>query len=142
MKLFIRHYLEMVAAMVAGMVTYAAVFRRGMAWTGYGDEVVMAAFMTVPMVAWMRYRRHTWRQAAEMSAAMLAPVAAVVVGAVEVLGITGRGLGMASHLAMLLGMLALMLARRAEYAHTAACHHPAAFPAGKPTAATLTTSDT
>jgi hypothetical protein len=123
MSPFIRHYLEMVVSMAVGMVAYAIVFRRGMAWTGYRDELVMAVFMTAPMVAWMRYRGHTWRQAAEMTAAMLAPVAVVVVVAVELLGVTGRGLGMASHLSMLLGMLALMLVRRDEYTHSGSCAH-------------------
>jgi hypothetical protein len=115
----IRHYIEMVLAMAAGMAVYGMLFRRGIAWTGYRDEIVMAAFMTVPMVALMRYRRHTWRQAAEMAAAMLIPTAVVVIAGVELLGITGRTLGMSSHAAMLVGMLGWLLLRRADYGHGA-----------------------
>jgi hypothetical protein len=97
---FARHYAEMVLAMVVGMMAYALVYGRGMAFTSYGDEAVMAAFMTAPMVAWMRYRGHSWRQSAEMSAAMLVPTAAVVV----------------------------LMASRSEYGHAGACH-PADQPA-------------
>ena len=131
MRYFVRHYLEMVVAMAAGMMLYAVLFRRGMTWTGYLDQTLMAVFMTVPMVGWMRYRGHTWRQAAEMSAAMLLPFAAVVLLFVEALGLTGRQLGMASHLAMLLGMLAWMRYRRDEYAHHGVCL-PGAYPEGAP----------
>lgn len=127
MRHLIRHYLEMVLAMAAGMVAYGMLFRRGLAWAGYVDEAAMAVFMTVPMVALMRYRGHGWRQAAEMTGAMVVPMAVVVVVAVEVLGITGRALGMSSHLAMLLGMLALMVVRRDDYMHAGAhgAHGPA-----------------
>jgi flagellar biosynthetic protein FliP len=117
MRHFIHHYVEMVLAMAVGMAVYGMLFRRGLAWTGYADEAIMAAFMTVPMVAWMRYRGHGWGQAGEMAGAMLLPTAVVIVVAVELLAVTGRPLGMASHAAMLLGMLALMVVRRAEYAH-------------------------
>jgi hypothetical protein len=116
---FARHYLEMVLAMAAGMMAYAMAFGRGMAFTSFQDEAVMAAFMTVPMVAWMRYRGHSWRQASEMAAAMLVPTAAVVAVMAGQPGVSGRAIGMASHAAMLLGMLALMVVRRAEYAHPA-----------------------
>ena len=119
---FVRHYLEMVLAMVAGMVAYAMAFGRGMAFTGYGDEAVMAAFMAAPMVAWMRYRGHSWRQAGEMAAAMLVPMGVVVVALVGAGGVSARAIGMASHGAMLLGMLVLMAVRRREYAHAGGCH--------------------
>jgi hypothetical protein len=33
----------------------------------------MAISMTIPMVAWMRYRRHSWRNSMEMGAAMMLP---------------------------------------------------------------------
>jgi flagellar biosynthetic protein FliP len=125
---FVRHYLEMVLAMAAGMMAYAMLFGRGMAFTGYRDEALMAAFMTVPMVAWMRYRGHTWRQAAEMAAAMVVPMAVVVILGAGRPGVSDRAIGVASHAAMLLGMLALMVVRRADYAHAGACH-----PAKEPT---------
>ena len=118
---FARHYLEMVLAMAAGMMVYSMAFGRGMAFTGYRDEAVMAAFMTVPMVAWMRYRGHTWRQAAEMAAAMLVPFAVVVVALAGQPGVSAQTIGMLGHAAMLLGMLALMEVRRRDYAHAGAC---------------------
>ena len=136
MKQFVAHYAEMVLAMAAGMMVYGLLFRRGPAWTGYGDEAVMAIFMTVPMVAWMRYRRHSWRQAAEMAGAMLVPMAVVVVVAVQLLGATGRSLGMSSHIAMLLGMLALMVVRRADYVHSGHGTHGTHGTHGKPDDAT------
>jgi hypothetical protein len=119
---FARHYLEMVLAMAAGMMVYAMVFGRGMAFTSYGDEAVMAAFMTAPMVAWMRYRGHSWRQAAEMAAAMVVPTAVVVLALAGRPGVSDRALGLSSHAAMLLGMLALMVVRRGDYAHPGSCH--------------------
>jgi hypothetical protein len=38
----------------------------------------MAVTMTVPMVAWMRYRGHGWQANTEMSAAMFLPTFAVI----------------------------------------------------------------
>jgi hypothetical protein len=79
----------------------------------------MAVTMTVPMVAWMRYRGHGWRANAEMSASMFGPTFAVIgllaAGLVTDLG----GLMLIEHVAMLLAMLAVMLLRPAEYTHGA-----------------------
>jgi hypothetical protein len=75
----------------------------------------MAFTMTVPMVAWMRYRGHSWARGWEMAAAMFAPsVAAIVLlwaGAVE----DSDALLMIQHIAMLPAMLAVMLLRVGEY---------------------------
>jgi hypothetical protein len=121
---FVRHYLEMVVAMVAGMAVYGMLFRGNLLSRSYADEALMGLFMTVPMVAWMRHRGRSWRQSAEMAAAMLAPAAAVVaVGAAQP-GVSDRALMLSSHTAMLLGMLVLMLVRRADYGHAGA-RHPA-----------------
>jgi hypothetical protein len=75
----------------------------------------MAFTMSVPMVAWMRYRGHGWAPAWEMTASMFVPsVAALVLfwtGAVE-----GSSALMAiQHVAMFPAMLAVMLLRRDEY---------------------------
>ncbi len=45
----------------------------------------MALTMTVPMVAWMRYRGHGWRPCLEMAAAMFVPtfVAIALLGAID-----------------------------------------------------------
>lgn len=115
---FVRHYLEMVVAMLAGMAALGAVSslvidlpdRTGI------RLVEMAVWMTVPMVAWMRFRGHGWRACNEMAAAMLVPAA----GALALLG-TGAvtdadGLVMFEHTAMFPAMLLVMLLRRDEYA--------------------------
>jgi hypothetical protein len=87
---------------------------------------VMAITMTVPMVAWMRYRGHGWRPSAEMSAAMLVPTA----GAIALLGASVvedlDALMLGEHVAMLLGMLVAMLLRPAEYSGR---HTPSGFQA-------------
>jgi hypothetical protein len=116
---FARHYLEMVVAMFAGMI----VLGRPVDWlvraAGAGTSrelmlVEMAATMTVPMVAWMRYRGHAARPCAEMAASMVVPTIAVLpllwTGMVGHMGAMGI-----EHTAMLAGMLVAMLARRDEY---------------------------
>ena len=59
---FTRHLLEMVVAMIAGMaVLGVAIWLLGEP-PGYSDLLVryglMGAFMSAPMVAWMRHRGH------------------------------------------------------------------------------------
>jgi hypothetical protein len=71
--------------------------------------------MTVPMVAWMRYRGHGWPASAEMSASMFIPAFATIAllwgGLVEDIG----ALMLIEHVAMLPAMLVAMLLRREEY---------------------------
>jgi len=121
-KRFIRHYLEMVVAMFAGMAVLAipAGWAVGAAGTSYDEApalmfLAMAVTMTVPMVAWMRYRGHGWRANTEMSASMFLPTFAVIgllwAGAVEDIG----ALMVLEHVAMLASMLGAMLLRPAEY---------------------------
>lgn len=121
---FLWHYAEMLLAMgVGGFLfsvllrqipessSYAAVFARGT----YLRAIVSSLFMTVPMVAWMVIRGHGWRHSWEMTGAMLAPVAAIIVL---------RMLGVDDHLpwiakincpAMDLAMLVYMLYHRDHY---------------------------
>jgi hypothetical protein len=123
---FARHYLEMVAAMFLGMAVLWMPAREALAAAGMSSSELrndapalllslMAVTMTVPMVAWMRYRGHGWRPSAEMSASMLVPAAGTIAllgaGLVEDLG----ALLLVEHVAMLLGMLVAMLLRPAEY---------------------------
>jgi hypothetical protein len=121
-KHFIGHYVEMVVAMFVGMAVLALPARWvvSAAGTSYGESptvmfVAMAATMTVPMVAWMRYRGHGWRANGEMVASMVLPTIAVV----AVLGaglVEHTGLLMAvEHVAMLACMLGAMLLRPTEY---------------------------
>ena len=114
----LRHYLEMVTAMLAGMagLGLASALVVDLPDRTSVRLVEMAVWMTVPMVAWMRVRGHGWRAGAEMAATMLVPAA----GALMLLG-TGAvtdpdALLMAEHTVMFPAMLGVMLLRRDEYA--------------------------
>jgi hypothetical protein len=120
---FIRHYLEMVVAMFAGMFVLggAAILALDLdTGTLYDDEPeialnAMALTMTLPMVALMRYRGHGWRASWEMTAAMFVPtflaLALLWAGAVDN-GHTAMGI---QHVIMFPAMFAVMLLRRDEY---------------------------
>jgi hypothetical protein len=81
---FLRHFFEMIAVMMLGMVVLGAAFgelHRLALGSGFADawrdHVGLAAFamafnMTVPMVLWMRYRGHSWERGGEMAAGHLA----------------------------------------------------------------------
>ena len=123
---FTRHLLEMVAAMVAGMVVLGAALWALGEPPGYANLLVeyglMGAFMAAPMVAWMRHRRHSWSDGAEMTGAMVVPMLALALPVemgVAVPGLSEGSLMMLSHVAMIGGMVALMLYRFERYAHGA-----------------------
>ena len=123
---FARHYIEMVAAMFAGMLVLGmpltALLEAGgvnvSAWDTEARELMllgMAFTMSVPMAAWMRFRGHGWAPVYEMTAAMFVPsVAAIALlwaGTVE-----DSGTLMAiQHAGMFPSMLAVMLLRLSEY---------------------------
>jgi hypothetical protein len=122
---FARHYAEMVLAMLLGMAVLWMPAKLALGAFGMSSQelhdngaamlLVMATTMTVPMVAWMRYRGHGWPASLEMSASMYLPTFAAIAllgaGLVEDLG----ALMTLEHVAMLLSMLAAMLLRRDEY---------------------------
>jgi hypothetical protein len=113
---FVRHYAEMVAAMLVGMLVLGA--PAGLV-VDYSDDVqmlaAMAVTMTVPMAAWMRYRGHGWTPTLEMSAAMIVPALGVI-GLLVADAVTDAGLLMGlEHVVMLAAMLGAMLLRRDEY---------------------------
>jgi hypothetical protein len=119
---FLRHYLEMVAAMLVGMIVVGAAVRGVLALAGLGfptrrpelAALEMAFDMSVGMVAWMRYRGHGWASTLEMAGAMLAP--AVGLFPLLWLGvIDGGALLVLEHLAMFPLMFLVMLRRRDEY---------------------------
>jgi flagellar biosynthetic protein FliP len=116
---FVRHYLEMVVAMLAGMLVLGPV--EGLVWpalTARPDVgvMVMATNMSIGMAAWMRFRGHTWRGIAEMSASMYLPFAVLLVPFWA--GAIGEGALMTwGHLLMLPAMALVMLLRPSEYAH-------------------------
>jgi hypothetical protein len=131
---FIRHYGEMVAAMFLGMAVLGlpagwALGAVGSSWSELNSDAPalmllgMAVTMTVPMVAWMRYRGHGWRANAEMAASMVLPTFAAIgmlaAGAMDI----GTSL-VVEHVAMLLGMLVAMLLRLDEYTHRHVRAHP------------------
>lgn len=86
---FLRHLAEMTVAMLIGMVGYAILVGGLLSAAGSSLETArldrpelfalgMASSMTVPMVAWMRRRGHSWRSSTEMSAAMFVPALALI----------------------------------------------------------------
>jgi hypothetical protein len=123
---FIRHYLEMVAAMFIGMAVLGVPAEAGLKAIGTSASALetdapavlllgMALIMTAPMVGWMRYRGHGWRPNAEMAASMFIPTVGIV-------GVMATGmvsdfmtLMMAEHVVMFPSMLAAMLIRPQEY---------------------------
>ena len=127
---FLWHLLQMVLAMAVGMAIYVALCRLVLTPEGYQAMQIdqpflwyseMAVFMTVPMVALMRHHGYRWWRCAEMSGAMLIPPSGLI--ALVQLGVTAylpwlspRTLPASTHIAMLLGMLVIMLYRRAESA--------------------------
>jgi hypothetical protein len=110
---FWRHFVEMLLAMVVGMVVL------GPLWPDlHGSTelhlLVMATNMTLGMAVWMAVRRHRWVAIAEMGLAMYVPFVVLLppfwagwlsAGAVFVLG----------HVLMLPAMLLAMLRRPSEY---------------------------
>jgi hypothetical protein len=116
---FVRHYVEMVVAMLAGM--FALGWLEGLAFPALTlptelAVLVMATNMSLGMAAWMRVRRHAWRPIAEMSAAMYLPFAVLLVPFWT--GLLDAGdLMIWGHVLMLPAMAAAMLLRPAEYAH-------------------------
>ena len=129
---FARHYLEMVVVMFLGMAVLWlpagwGLESVGSSWADLQDEapaamlLLMAATMTVPMVAWMRRRGHGWRPTNEMSASMIVPTLAVIgLDFAGVMNDVGTML-LVEHVAMLLGMFAVMALRPSEYS----MHHHA-----------------
>jgi hypothetical protein len=116
-RTFIRHYVEMLIAMFVGM----GVFAGAAAAAGFeveGTELIllwMAFTMSVPMVAWMRYRGHGWTPALEMTAAMFVPSLAAI-ALLRIGLVVDEGALMAiQHVAMFPAMLVAMLLRRDEY---------------------------
>jgi hypothetical protein len=116
---FARHYAEMVVAMLVGMLVLGPV--EDLVWPGLTARadvgvMVMATNMAIGMGAWMRFRGHSWRGVAEMSAAMYVPFLVLLVP-FWAGGISEHALMMWGHVLMLPAMAAVMLLRPDEYAH-------------------------
>jgi len=122
---FLRHFGEMMLAMLLGMAAFdvvsgAILSPMGFAYLSSSPEVsalAMAVAMTVPMMAWMRIRKHPWRLNAEMAGAMIVPTVLLIGG--SRLGLLPRtSLMLGTHLLMVPAMLSVMLARWRDYT----CH--------------------
>ncbi|MDE9366783.1 hypothetical protein PZ938_14305 [Luteipulveratus sp. YIM 133132] len=115
-----RHYLEMVAAMLVGMLVLGT--PRAMLGADVSFEerpalgyLLMATDMSIAMAALMRWRGHTWSRTLEMCAVMYVPL--VLVPLVRAGAMSAMDFMMVAHVAMLVLMLGVVLLRRAEYAH-------------------------
>lgn len=120
---FLRHFLEMVAAMMIGMAVLGLVVRAVLSTLGYPEGLrpypelsatAMTLEMTLPMAAWMLYRGHRPAIVGEMTGAMIAPVVGVVaLCLVHVL--PSSSAPTLAHVAMYPAMLGAMVYRRTEY---------------------------
>ena len=118
---FWRHFLEMLGAMGIGMFASAAIFLSIVQVTW--DEaliqypvqslLVMAVSMTVPMLAWMRHRRHDWKRSGEMGAAMVVPVIPFI--CLVLFDVTKGALCSLYCVATISAMLGVMYYRRSDY---------------------------
>lgn len=116
---FVLHGIEMVAAMMVGMMLLAPVWDRlwpGLAARADADALVMAVNMAAGMAAWMWLRGHGARLVAEMSTAMVAPFVVLLVP--YWLGsISGGALVVFGHVGMMVAMIGAMLLRFDAYTH-------------------------
>jgi hypothetical protein len=130
---FLRHYVEMVVAMVLGMVVLGVPGEAALRAVGTSTAelkidapalalLAMAVIMTVPMVAWMRYRGHGWRPCNEMAASMFIPTFAVIALMWSALVTDFMTLMTIEHVVMLPSMLIAMVLRYDEYAGSHAHH--------------------
>ncbi len=119
----VRHFVEMVLAMLAGMAVLgmvAGLICAALGHSGFLSEHaglrawVMALNVTIGMAVWMRYRGHGWGAITEKGGAMFVPVAVLSVpywaGA-----ISAAALLVGMHVLMLPAMVVAMLHRRDEY---------------------------
>lgn len=121
---FALHYLEMIAAMFAGMLIFGLLESGLLAVAGLsypalddpvGSTTTMTLYMTAGMAIWMRIRGHGLPGILEMSGAMVLP-GAVLVPLLWTDLISGDAAMAVLHSAMFPLMFAVMLRRRDEYA--------------------------
>jgi hypothetical protein len=124
---FLRHLLEMTVAMMLGMCILGMAFRQvhlAVFGTGFDDawheHTELAVFamtfnMTLPMVAWMHHRGHSWERNWEMAAAMFVLALACLVpfwlGSISATVVLPLEMNL-----MLPAMILVMLYRYDEYA--------------------------
>jgi hypothetical protein len=122
-RAFVRHFAEMVVAMLVGMGVLGGLAMLAFAAAGssMSDQpgalrvTLMGVYMTVPMVLWMRYRGHAAGRCVEMAGSMIVPTLAAA--ALAAAGFLNAGAALAvQHAAMVPAMLGVMLWRYGEYA--------------------------
>ena len=125
---FLRHYAEMCVAMCVGLAMCLLLFRSA-TLIGYGNLpqrfpepsiALVAIFLSLPMIGWMRFRGMAWRPTVEMVAA------AVVAGVLQIfalrIGLVARSDAIQGECGIAcLAMVAVMLFRLNIYAGTS--HH-------------------
>jgi hypothetical protein len=114
---FASHALEMLIAMVVGMLVLGPIW--SFAWPGLdgnptANALVMATNMSIGMAVWMRIRGHGAASIAEMCAAMYLPFL-VLLPFHWTGSLSEPALMTAGHVLMIPAMLAAMLRRRHEY---------------------------
>jgi hypothetical protein len=123
---FLRHFGEMILAMLLGMVLLGVVNGALLVPLGFTylseasvevSTLAMVVAMTVPMVAWMRIRNHSWRLNAEMAASMLVPTL-LLIAACSIGLLPRTSLMIGAHVLMVPAMLGVMLYRWRDYT----CH--------------------
>ncbi len=122
---FWQHFLQMIAAMVVGMIATGASFLSivgAKTWdevtTQYPTQALlaMAAGMTVAMVAWMMHRGMGWKNSYEMAAAMILSVIPFL--CLVWFNVTDSAQCGGYCLVSIAAMFGLMLYRRNEYSLT------------------------
>jgi flagellar biosynthetic protein FliP len=122
LRRFLRHYAEMIVAMIGGMVVLGMLESMLLDPFGWSDvravpefnALIMATNMALPMAVWMWHRRHTAGAIGQMAAAMYAPF--VMCFPLLWLGLlSATGLMIAGHVLMVPAMTVAMLWRPNEY---------------------------
>ena len=128
----VRHFVEMVLAMMVGMAVLGMVAGLICAALGHSGFLsdhagarawVMAMNMTIGMAVWMRHRGHGWGAITEMGGAMFVPVAVLIVP-YWVGAISADVLLVGMHVLMLPAMVIAMHHRRDEYVQEHHGHLP------------------
>jgi putative intracellular protease/amidase len=116
---FVGHFLQMMVAMVIGMLVLDPVWRLVLPDAAERVDVlalVAATDMSIGMAVWMRLRGHGWPSILEMVAAMYVPFLVLLVP-YWAGGISGPAVMTGGHALMVVAMVAVMLRRNAEYTH-------------------------
>ncbi|MBI5031226.1 MAG: hypothetical protein HZB51_11920 [Chloroflexi bacterium] len=135
---FLWHFVQMVLAMMIGMMIYHLLTGKALAAYPVLNFAGMELSMIPPMIALMRYHRYSWQRTFEMTAATLIGPAVFIV-CVQlglhnyVPGLSQKLLFMLGDVTMYLGMLGIMLYRRAEYSTGHDAHQHGEFGGVPPT---------